>query len=161
MTRAVLDAVLSALRAEGLTAVAQYPGQALDKKTPMVCVGVRSQTLEPAAFGQYLGRQEVQGAVAERYGVKAEMTVLLDLYLPPARAGECQALFAKIAAALSALPAGVRLRKLTRGELAPDPATQMLRCPCAVDCDAWFTGLREEDGETWLEFQLKGVLSNE
>ena len=131
MTRAVLDAVLSALRAEGLTAVAQYPGQALDKKTPMVCVGVRSQTLEPAAFGQYLGRQE------------------------------CQALFAKIAAALSALPAGVRLRKLTRGELAPDPATQMLRCPCAVDCDAWFTGLREEDGETWLEFQLKGVLRNE
>ena len=87
MTQAVLDAVLEVLTGAGVRAVAQYPGLALERDTPVVCVGVRSETVTPPGFGGYLGKEETDGVLTERYGVKAELTVLLDLYLPPEQAG--------------------------------------------------------------------------
>lgn len=161
MTQAVISAVLTALKDAGLSAVAQYPGEALDKKTPTVCVGVRSQTLETPGFGSYLGKEEIGGVMTERYGVKAAMTVLLDLYLPGERAGECQQLFARVSAALAALPSGVKLQSVTRGELAPDTAAGMLRCKCEAVCTAYFSHAVEEESGVWHDFVLRGVMRNE
>lgn len=161
MTQAVLTAVLTALTDAGVYAVAQYPASALDKKTPTVCVGVRSQTVETPGFGSYLGKEEVDGVMTERYGVKVAMTVLLDLYLPGTMAEECQRLFARVSGALAALPSGVKLRKMTRGELAPDPAVEMLRCECAAECTAYFSHAVEEESGVWHDFVLRGVMRNE
>lgn len=158
MTQAVLNAVLSALTDAGLRAVPQYPGLALDKRTPTVCVGVRSQTLAAPGFGSYLGKQELDGVLTERYGVKADMTVLLDLYLPPEQAGDCQGLFSAVSGALSALPSGIKPQTLTRGELTPDRGVGMLRCPCELACTAYFLCTVEEESGVWLDFVLRGVL---
>lgn len=161
MMQAVLDAVLSALQAAGIRAVPQYPALALDKNTPTVCVGVRSQTLTSPGFGSYLGKGEHQGAATEQYGVKADLTVLLDLYVPGGQAAAAQTLFAGVSGALAALPSGVRARTLTRGELAPDRAVGMLRCPCELACTAYFVCAVEEDSGRWLDFELRGVLKHE
>ena len=158
MTQAVMDAVLEVLTGAGVRAVAQYPGLALERDTPVVCVGVRSETVTPPGFGGDPGKEETDGVLTERYGVKAELTVLLDLYLPPEQAGACQSLFAKVSGALAGLPAGVKLRKLTRGEPVPDQAVGMFRCPCAMECTAYFVGELEPDGGEWLDFVLRGVL---
>lgn len=158
MTQAVLDAVLSALRGAGLRAAAQYPNLALEKTVPAVCVGVRSETVAAPGFGSYLGREEIGGVTVERYGVKADITVLLDLYLPPEELSRCQTLFSQVSGALAGLPAGVKLRKLTRGEPVPDKAVEMFRCPCTMECTAYFVGEMEQDGGEWLDFVLRGVL---
>lgn len=161
MTREVLKAVVTALEQAGVRAVTQYPTAAVDKRTPTVCVGVRSETLETPSFGQYLGKEVREGLPVELYGVKARLTVSLDLYLPGDRAGECQELFARVCQALTALPSGVKVRKMVRGELAPDRAAEMLRCPCEMECTAYCAGAREEDSGVWLTFELRGVLNNE
>lgn len=161
MIQTVLDAVLSALRDAGLHAVAQYPAAPFDKTAPTVCVGVRSEVLETPGFGQYLGKEVRKGVPVELYGVKARLTVLLDLYLPGTMADACQTLFSQVAGALSNLPAGLRMKGLVRGELAPDRATGMLRCPLELECAAYCAGVVEEDGGVWLDFKLRGVLNNE
>lgn len=157
----ILDAILSTLKNQGLPVVAAFPQIALDKKTPAICVGIRSESLETPGFGNYLGREERDGVSMELYGVKASVTVLLDLYVPAGCTEECQSLFAALSKALAALPSGLRIKRLTRGEAVPDAGVGMFRCPCTLECTAYFCGVMEESTNVWVDFVLRGVINDE
>lgn len=161
MMQLILNAVLSALKNAGLPAVAAFPRVGLDKKTPLICVGVRSEELETPGFGNYLGKQLRNGVPVELYGMKASVTVLLDLYVPAERMEECQSLFEALSGAIAALPSGLRIKRLIRGEMSPDTGVGMFRCPCSLEGTAYFCGAVEEDGNVWTDFVLRGVMNNE
>lgn len=161
MMQLVLDAVVSTLKNQGLPVVAEFLQIALDKKTPAVCVGIRSESLETPGFGNYLGKEERDGVPVELYGVKASVAVLLDLYIPAGHMEECQSLFTALSKALAALPGGLRINRLTRGEAAPDAGVGMFRCPCTLEGTAYFCGAMEEGTGVWVDFVLRGVMNNE
>ena len=71
MTQAVLDAVLEVLTGAGVRAVAQYPGLALERDTPVVCVGVRSETVTPPGFGGEIQLTDAMKALAREKGMIA------------------------------------------------------------------------------------------
>lgn len=160
MTAAVISAVLSALKTAGVNAVARYPLTGLDRKTPIVAVGVRSGTLESPGYGNYLGEQLENGEWAEVYGWKTAVTVLLDLYVPAGQAAMCEELFSTVGGALTGLPSGLRPVRLVRGEVAPDRDTGMFRCPCTLECAAFFTRTAREEGTVWSDFVLRGEIRN-
>ena len=162
MTAAVIHAVLNALSIAGVNAVARFPDAGLDRKAAVVAVGVRSGTLESPGYGSYLGEQLENGEWTELYGWKTQVTVLLDLYVPAGQADACETLFSAVGGALHGLPSGLRPQRLTRGELAPDRDTGMFRCPCTLECAAFFTRTAREEGTVWSDFVFRGeITSNE
>ena len=68
--RQIRDAVISALRAEGLAAEAAYPGKwAAERKMPLASVSVGAAAGRALGLGGYLGQtRDGKGEVREVYG---------------------------------------------------------------------------------------------
>ncbi len=164
MTDAVLDAVAAALTAQGLTAVREFPAAALDRASgPVVCVGLRSNTLLSAGCGDYMGEQtDGNGAVSEVYGMRMESVLALDVYSPDDGANGaagCVNAFALIAAALPTLPSGLRVKELKCGETDLDGETGMFLCRVSLACRAFLTRSENADAGEFTDFVLRGAIS--
>lgn len=157
MIQVIEQAVLEALTGAGLHAVRRFPNCSLDKHTPTVTVGVSSGTVD-GGFSNYLGVRFQEGVPVEVYGQKTDVTIELDVYVPAGEAETCGALLAQVQQGIYALPGGLRARRITQGQPERDPGTGMFRCPCTLECTAYFVSTAQEDGEIWTDFVLRGVL---
>ena len=95
----------------------------------------------------------------EVYGKQLEGVVTVDIR--GRRAAECEA-GAEIAAEvlLGELPAGIRPGELRWEALIWERETGMFLRRGRLQCRAFFTAESREDGEAFLDFILKGVMSN-
>jgi hypothetical protein len=161
MLDAVLDAVVAALKAAGISAVRQFPDSEADRTAAVVCVGLRRNKLVSAGAGDYMGERTDGGIVSEVYGFRMEPVVALDVYSPDDAengAEGCLAAAALIAAALPAFPSGLKPRAFSCGETTFDGISEMFHMPAELGCSAFLT--REMDAETgaFTDFVLRGVM---
>lgn len=160
MIQLIEQAVLKAMTEAGLHAVSRFPNCALDKRTPTVTVGVSSGTVD-GGFCNYLGTQLQDDIPVEVYGRKTDVTVELDVYVPAGEAESYGTLLAQVRQGINALPDGLRPRRITQGQPERDAGTGMFRCPCSLECTAYFVSTASEDGEIWTDFVLRGVLEKQ
>lgn len=162
MLDTVLDAVVAALTAAGLSALRQFPESEADRAAVAVCVGLKRNRLVSAGAGDYMGEKTEGGVVSEVYGYRMEPVLALDVYSPDDGengADGCMKAAALIAAALPDFPSGIRPRELSCGETAYDGITEMFHMPAELGCSAFLT--REMNAETgeFTDFVLRGVIN--
>ena len=158
----VRSAVTAALQGAGLTALTAFPAErarAYEGAVAAVAVG----TAQGRAMGlcNYLGeaRDGKIGALREVYGKQLEGVVTVDIR--GRRAADCEAGCEKAAEALlGGLPAGIRPGELCWEALAWERETGMFLRRGRLQCRAFFTAESREDGEEFLDFILKGVMTN-
>lgn len=158
----VRDAVISALQSAGLTALAAFPAERA-KAYEGVAAAVAVGTAQGKALGlcNYLGevRDGETGAVRELYGKQLEGVITVDIR--GRRAAECEAGCETAAEALlGGLPAGIRPGELCWEALAWERETGMFLRRGRLQCRALFTAESREDGAEFLDFILKGVMTN-
>lgn len=156
----VAGAVERWLAERGVPAREGWSGTARPPLTgPTVVVTVRGMQALPGAFARYLGEKfdEETGGWRECYGRRLTLELGLDLYAPEETAqGELGAALDALTRTLSAeCPPGLRLEKLTCGEIGWDKGQRALRQEVRGTFSAWLEAEAEE-GETFLEFELRG-----
>lgn len=149
------------LRAAGLDAVAAWNNSdRLRRKKPVIAVSLRGVQGGPAGLADYLGetRDEQSGRWEELYGIRAKLTLGLDIYAPE-DAGEagCAAAFGALSELLSdGRPAGMRVQELSCGETAFVREMGLLRCPVRMTCQVFLCAKRADDG-TFTDFEVRGI----
>ncbi|MBD9199379.1 MAG: hypothetical protein EGQ09_20495 [Clostridiales bacterium] len=157
----IRTAVLEALRKAGIPAMEQYPAQRAKAYTGAAAtVGVGAASGKTAGFCHYLGEMvdPKTQAVLERYG--KELSGQITVELRADRAADCESgCEAATEALLGGLPEGIQTGELTWEAICWEKATGMFLRRGSLACRALF--LAESDGEsgTFLDFRLKGVLS--
>ncbi len=155
-----VGAVARRLREQGLEVRTGWSGAARQKLTgTAVIVTVRGMEALPGAFAQYLGEgfDEVTGRWREIYGRRIALELGLDLYAPEeAGQEELAAALERLTQALSAdCPAGLRLEKLSCGEVDWEKDQRALRQEVTARFGVWLEA-RTEDGAEFLDFELRG-----
>ena len=158
----VRDAVIAALAENGMTALEAFPAERA-RAYPGAVAAVSLGTAEGKAMGfcNYLGERFDQeaGTVRELYGRQLEAEILTDIRAE--RAGDCEKGCQQAAEVLlGGLPAGIRAGELTWEGLSWEAATGMFLRRGRLRCRAVFLAESREDGEEFLDFQLKGVMRN-
>lgn len=158
----VRDAVISALQDAGLTALAAFPAErAKTCEGAAAAVAVGTAQGKSLGFCNYLGevRDGATGAVRELYGKQLEGVITVDIR--GRRAAECEAGCETAAEVLlGALPAGIRPGELCWEALAWERETGLFLRRGRLQCRALFTAESREDGAEFLDFILKGVMTN-
>lgn len=160
--RQIRDAVIAALRAEGLAAEAAFPGKwAAERTTALAAVSVGAAEGRALGLGGYLGEvRGKDGQVREVYGKRLEGVIAVDVRAE--RAAECEAGAETAAAALlGKLPEGIRPGELRWEALAWEKQTGLFLRRGSLKCEALFLAEGGDEGPDFLEFVLKGVLRNE
>lgn len=160
--RQIRDAVIGALRAEGLEAEAAFPGKwASERKTPLATVAVGAAEGKNLGFCGYLGEtRDASGQVREVYGKRLEGVISVDVRAE--RALDCEnGEETASAALLSGLPEGVRPGELSWEALTWEKETRLFLRRGRLRCEALFLAEAGEDGEVFQDFILKGVMRNE
>ena len=158
----VRDAVIHALQEAGLTAMVAYPPErmrAYDQTVVTVDVGTAEGG--PLGFCNYLGEvyDQKKGTVLEIYGKQLSAEILVDVR--GNRAAECQQGCQQAAEVLlGGLPTGIRAEELVWEGLHWEKETELFLRRGRLRCQAVFVAQSDEDGETFLDFQLKGVLTS-
>lgn len=127
------------------------------RRWPTVDVGtVQGTTL---GFCNYLGQaQDETGAVREVYGKQLEAEITVDIRAD--RAAACQSGCETAAdVLLGELPSGVRPAELAWEALQWERETEMFLRRGRLRCRALFVAQAEEEGEVFLDFILKGVMT--
>ncbi|MEG1633333.1 MAG: hypothetical protein RR314_04705 [Oscillospiraceae bacterium] len=162
MLDTVLNAIVAALEAQGVSALRQYPSTALNPAFgPVVCVGLKSNKLVSAGAGDYMGEKTVGGVTSEVFGFRMEPVIALDVYSPDDGghgAIGCTVCAAEVAAALSAFPKALKPKALVCGEPCYDAQTDMFRMVLELSCCAFLTRERNADTGVFTDFTLRGVL---
>lgn len=158
----VREAVISALQNAGLTALAAFPAErARSYETAVAAVAVGAAQGRAMGFCNYLGevRSEDGGQVKELYGKQLEGIITVDIR--GRRAADCEAgCEAAAEALLGELPSGIRPGELCWEALAWERETGMFLRRGHLRCRAFFTAESREDGVEFLDFSLKGVMTN-
>ena len=158
----VKQAVIDALNHAGLTAMEAFPAErARAYSAPVAAVAVGAAEGKALGFCNYLGEvyDEEAGTVRELYGKQLEGEIAVELRAE--RAVDCESGCQQAAEALlGGLPAGIRPGELRWEALAWEKSTGMFLRKGALRCQAVFVARSEEDGETFLDFILKGVVGN-
>lgn len=160
--RQMRDAVISALRAEGLEAEAAFPGKwAAERKTPLASVSVGAAEGRALGFCGYLGEARGKdGEVREVYGKRLEGVITVDIR--GARAADCEEGGETAAAVLlGKLPEGIRPGELSWEALAWERETGLFLRRGKLRCQALFLAESGDEGPAFLDFILKGVLQHE
>ena len=158
----IRDAVIRALRQDGLTAMEAFPPERI-RAYEACAVAVDVGTAESGVLGfcNYLGElyDSETGTVHEIYGKQLGAEILVDVR---ARRAEGCRLGCQQAAEvlLNKLPSGIRTEELAWEELRWEKETEMFVRRGRLRCQAVFVAQSDEDGETFLDFQLKGVLNS-
>ena len=159
----VRRAVLQALERSGLLAVEAFPeGRAESYGAAVAAVAVGAAEGKNLGFCSYLGERydEEAGTVRELYGKLLEGEITVDIRAE--RAADCEAGCEQAAEVLlGGLPAGIRPGELRWEALAWERATEMFLRRGRLQCQAVFTAESQEDGGLFLDFILKGVLTDE
>ncbi|MCI9609126.1 MAG: hypothetical protein HFG07_02715 [Oscillibacter sp.] len=160
--RQIRDAVISALRAEGLAAEAAYPGKwAAERKMPLASVSVGAAAGRALGLGGYLGQtRDGKGEVREVYGKRLEGVITVDVRAE--RAEDCEMGGETAASALlGKLPEGIRPGELSWEALAWEKQTGLFLRRGKLRCEALFLAEAGDEGPEFLDFILKGVLQSE
>ena len=122
MLDGVLDAVVTALRAQGVSAARDYTEKDYDGGA-VLCVGAESCRCMSSGLGDYLGLREGAGGEGDRelYGRRLELVLSLEAFCGFERgAGACQELAGALSGLLEGLPEGICPTKLETGEVRAD-----------------------------------------
>lgn len=156
----VRRAVLEALKGAGITAVEAFPEGGVKRYDGAVAaVAVGAAEGKTVAFCSYLGEvwDEAAGTVRELYGKQLEGEILVDVRAQ--RAAECESgCEAAAEVLLGGLPAGIRPGELRWEALQWEKSTGMFLRRGILRVQAVFVAQSGEDGETFLDFILKGVM---
>ena len=160
----IAAAVRDALLSEGVgAALCEYPsGAKLRYTEPVVAVGIKKGSAVSPGFAEYMGEltDASTGASSELYGKRFDVTVSLGIYSPKGGAfgaQGCVDTFSAVAAALGAMPSGLRVRELSCGETRFDGATGMFLCNAEMKCTAFMYAVRSDEREI-LDFTLRGTM---
>lgn len=156
----VRRAVINALNDGGVTAMEAFPADRA-KRWPEAVAAVAVGTAEGKAMGfcNYLGEvyDQETGTVRELYGKQMEGDITVELRAE--RAADCEAGTEKAAdILLEKLPSGIRPGELRWEALSWEKTTGMFLRRGSLRCQAVFTAQTDEEGETFLDFILKGVM---
>ena len=145
----VRDAVMTALDDAGLRTMAAFPaGRAKQSTDPVVTVAVGGAEAQNLGFCDYLGGdgKALGGVIA--VDVRAE------------RAADCEkGCEAAAEVLLGGLPSGIRPGELSWEALCWEKETGMFLRRGKLQCRAVFVAQGHEDGEMFLDFILKGVMT--
>ena len=158
----IRDAVIRALREEGLAAEAAFPSKwAAEGARALATVSVGAAEGKNIGFCGYLGEtRDPSGEVREVYGKRLEGSVSVDIWAQ--RAAECDGGCEKAAAVLlGGLPEGIRPGELSWEGLAWDRKTGLFLRRGRLRCEALFLAEATEETEVFLDFRLKGALRSE
>ena len=152
--------VINALNDGGVTAMEAFPADRA-KRWPEAVAAVAVGAAEGKAMGfcNYLGEvyDQETGAVRELYGKQLEGDITVELRAE--RAADCEAGTEKAAdILLGKLPSGIRPGELRWEALSWEKTTGMFLRRGSLRCQAVFTAQTDEEGETFLDFILKGVM---
>ena len=115
--RQIREAVITALKEQGLQALSAYPDQRAELwDGPVAAVAVDTVQSKAAGFYDYLGEiyDEESGTVRERYGKRMEGSVSIELRAPTT--AECEEGCEQAEdALLSGCPQGLRLERAALG----------------------------------------------
>ncbi|MEA4814707.1 MAG: hypothetical protein VB112_07365 [Oscillospiraceae bacterium] len=160
MEKQIRDALISAIKTEGLDAVGTFENTSFSKRAASIAsVGIESFSASPIGMNDYLGQTQGSASVSEVYGKRAVLTAAIDVYTPKAlKAAGCGESAEKVYAALAAaLSLGLRAKEINTSAAAFDTATGMFRQRVSARMDAYFTAQTDEYG-LLLDFELKGVI---
>ena len=135
------------------------PGNKKRHTHPIVTVGLKAGALSVGSV-EYLG--EDRFSRREIYGRRMELTLGLGLWVPKDSESShetCLELFSQIVGALGELPESVRVKELVCGETVFDPSADMFRSDGELKISAYLIAEKEDDG-VFLDFKLKGVITN-
>jgi hypothetical protein len=156
----ILGRMADYLTAQGVEAVAAWPGQArLERTRPVVVVSLRGCQAGAAGFQDYLGERynETTGLWEELYGRRATLTFGLDLYAPAEGTEDgMQRAFHDLAQALTkGGPEGLTVQEFSCGETAYDSGGRLLKRTAQAVCLAYLYAVAEPGG-VFLDFELRG-----
>ncbi len=159
----VKRAVISAIESTGCGAEEAYSAERLRRyERAAAAVGVREAHISGSGVTDYLGRRvdERTQEIVEVYGRRMEVGLSIDIYAPRALGAEgCETAAENVAQALlTALPEGLRLRALHRGETEWDKVSGMFRLCAQAEYAAYFTAEAAEEETVFTDFVLKGTV---
>lgn len=160
--RQIRDAVISALREEGLAAEAAFPAKwAAERKTPLATVAVGTMEGKAVGFCGYLGETQIPGGgTREVYGKRLEGVI--DLDIRARRAADCEEGGERASSVLlGRLPEGIRPGELSWEALAWERETGLFLRRGRLRCEALFLAESAGQEPEFLDFILKGVLRHE
>ena len=157
----VRRAVIDALNAGGVTAMEAFPADRA-KRWPgaVAAVAVGAAEGKMLGFCNYLGEMYDQeaGTVRELYGKQLEGGITVELRAE--RAADCEkGCEAAAEVLLGGLPSGIRPGELSWEALCWEKETGMFLRRGKLQCRAVFVAQGHEDGEMFLDFILKGVMT--
>ena len=158
----ICQAVLDALKREGIVAVKAFPdGGAKAYKTAVAAVSVGAAEGKVMGFCNYLGEvldQETQ-TLRECYGKQLEGDIAVEIRA--ATAADCEDGCAKTSEVLlGGLPSGIRPGELRWEALAWERETGLFVRRGALRCQAVFVAQVHDDAGEFLDFILKGVMEH-
>lgn len=156
----VRDAVIAALKAAGLPAFASFPAEEARRyEAAVAAVDVGTVQGTALGFSNYLGQtRDDSGAVYEVYGKQLEAEITVEIRA--GRAADCRDGCETAAdVLLGELPAGVRPEELAWEAVQWERETELFLRRGRLRCRALFQAKAEEEGQVFLDFVLKGVLT--
>ena len=156
----VKGAVLSALTHAGLTALEAFPeGRAKAYDGAVVTVSVGGAEGRQMGLSNYLGEwyDESAGTVRELYGKQLEGEIVVEVHAE--RAADCEHGCEQAAEVLlGGLPVGIRAGELCWEALQWEKSAGLFVRRGALHCQVVFVAESSEDGESFSDFILKGVM---
>lgn len=144
----------------GISAVSAWPYKGFQGLSEgMVAVSIRSCEDGQAGFGHYLGERYDSDTDkwSELYGKKIQVEFGLDIYTPTKiGAQESQEIFDQLNAVFHQYaPTGLKMEKLSRGEIKLNNTLGVFCCPVVAQCSAFLYAIAEDGGE-FVDFEVKG-----
>ena len=158
---AIRDAVLSAFKEAGITALAAFPAErARDYNGAVAVVAVDTAESKTVGFCNYLGEawDEEAGTIKEFYGKRLDAAISVEIRGPQAAACN-QGAEAAAEVLLGGLPSGIRPGELSWEGICWEKETGMLLRRGRLQCQAVFVAKSSDADPMFLDFILKGVLT--
>ena len=137
--------------------VTEFPGTTLRRKNePVMAVGISSA--EAVSGAEYLGTT-AEGE-NELYGMTVKAVFSLDIFAPGGEgtgAALCRSIFDQVLDCFKTrMASGLKITKITCGQLYYDTTASMYRLPCTLAADTFVYAVADECGQ-FVDFDLRGV----
>ncbi len=164
MLDSILDAVVTALKSESISAFREFPEKRADVKTGVsVSVGLGDCKCVSSGMGEYLGTRAGQGGSAdiELFGRRIELTLRFEIFSPfgaPHGAAACVKCADRLRECLAKLPSGLKALEMESGEICMDEKLSCFRCVCTLRALAFLVAESDGTETEFLDFVLKGTV---
>ena len=166
MLDSILDAAVSTLKAESISAFREFPEMKADVKTGVsVSVGIEGSKCLSSGMGEYLGTRTGTGGSSdtELFGRRMELTLRFEIYSPHGvdfGAKACVQCADRLRAFMEKLPSGLKALDMESGEVFSDEKLNCYRCVCLVRALAFLVAESAGDETEFLDFVLKGTVDS-